>query len=335
MIKNKILLIGNINNSLIIEYARQLQNKNIKIDFLTTSKINTHNTSLFNKIFYLQKDSIIYRIFNKIKMGKLYIHAKFKYLSLKDYESIHFHYIDRESSIIAKMFDKYTKSNIIISIWGSDLYNFSKTNSLTFLEACKTAKYITFANKSIKNQFIELTNWNQNNLIVIRFGLTPIDFIIKNSLNKDECKDKLGWDISKIAITIGYNLNPIQQHLKILENFKGELLNQYTDKILLVIPITYGNYPDYKKEIIKTLKELPFKYFIYDSFLSNDKVSILRKASDIMIQLQEHDQFSGSMQEYIFSNNIVITGEWLPYETLKENEVYYETVKSIEFLPKK
>jgi hypothetical protein len=38
------------------------------------------------------------------------------------------------------------------------------------------------------------------------------------------------------------------------------------------------------------------------------------------------------MQEYIFARNIVITGSWLPYDTLKKNGVDFVEIDSIDKL---
>jgi hypothetical protein len=51
-----------------------------------------------------------------------------------------------------------------------------------------------------------------------------------------------------------------------------------------------------------------------------------------MLQLQITDQFSGSMQEHLFARNVVITGSWLPYDTLKEKGSYFIEIDKVEDL---
>jgi hypothetical protein len=56
----------------------------------------------------------------------------------------------------------------------------------------------------------------------------------------------------------------------------------------------------------------------------------LRKAPDIMIQLQKNDSFSASTQEHLYGENVLITGNWLPYGDLLEAGVYFRTADSCE-----
>ena len=117
---------------------------------------------------------------------------------------------------------------------------------------------------------------------------------------------------------------------KLESKFQKELM----DEIQLILPITYGGTPKYKNQLLEKLKQLPFEYIFYDTFLTDEKVAQIRKASDIMIQLQLTDQFSGSMQEHLYSRNVVITGSWLPYETMKENGAWFIEIDKLEELYK-
>jgi hypothetical protein len=48
-----------------------------------------------------------------------------------------------------------------------------------------------------------------------------------------------------------------------------------------------------------------------------------------MIQLQTSDQFSGSMQEHLYTRNVVITGSWLPYKTMKDFGVNFIEIDKV------
>jgi len=60
------------------------------------------------------------------------------------------------------------------------------------------------------------------------------------------------------------------------------------------------------------------------------EIALIRKASDVFINVQVTDQFSGSMQEHLFAENVVITGDWLPYKTLDERGVFMRKVSSVD-----
>ncbi len=58
----------------------------------------------------------------------------------------------------------------------------------------------------------------------------------------------------------------------------------------------------------------------------------IKLCSDVMINILQTDSFSGSMQEFLYANNIVITGSWLPYKLFDELGVYYHKIDSAEML---
>ena len=60
------------------------------------------------------------------------------------------------------------------------------------------------------------------------------------------------------------------------------------------------------------------------SHLSNVDVAKLRIETDIAINIQQTDAFSGSLQEHLFAGNILLVGDWLPYDILDENHVFYK-----------
>ena len=175
-------------------------------------------------------------------------------------------------------------------------------------------------------------NWKKNNLKLCRFGLAPLDILQELTATKAECKIKLNWNVAKLAMTIGYNLSPFQNHLNILKQFENEEIQELKDRIQLVIPITYPKNERYKTQILEKLNQLPFEYVFYDAFLDDETIAYIRKASDLMIQLQVTDQFSGSMQEHLFTRNIVITGSWLPYDTIKKRGGWFIEIGNFEDL---
>jgi hypothetical protein len=51
-----------------------------------------------------------------------------------------------------------------------------------------------------------------------------------------------------------------------------------------------------------------------------------------MIHLPISDQLSATMLEYLYTGNYLITGQWLPYEMLDKEGVYYKRITSFEEL---
>lgn len=325
MTEKRILIVGDGNHQFITNYAFWLKRElgvDTTIDILSISPLKKSNLKYYDSCFQINFNSIIYNFISKIKgISRIYRFVLYNRLvsSLKEYHFVHFHFIDVDSYYLSNLFKKKFTSKIILSIWGSDLYKLGKKNERDFINTVNASHTITFTNEKSIDYFKEKFSWVKDNLRICRFGLAPLENLKSLNLSKSECKRNLGIEEDKTIITVGYNLSPAQQHLKILQQFEKEELKLLKDRVVLLFPITYGGNIKYKEKLLKKIKELPFEYCIFDSFLSDEQIAIIRKASDIMIQLQQTDQFSGSMQEHLFAKNIVITGSWLPYGTIKEN----------------
>ncbi|RAM60363.1 hypothetical protein DS67_06200 [Mesotoga sp. SC_4PWA21] len=94
--------------------------------------------------------------------------------------------------------------------------------------------------------------------------------------------------------------------------------------------MTYGGRSEYKNRIAKLLNESGLNHLLFSNFMRDEEVALLRVASEIMIQVQKTDSLSSSMRESLFAGNIVITGDWLPYDTLDEKGVFMLKVSSVD-----
>ncbi len=336
MTDKRILLVGDGNHQFITNYAKWLKKQygsSFWVDLLSLTPVRKENTEFYQIIYQVKKDDFLFRIANKIKgVSLLYRFCLYKKLIavMHDFDIIHFHFISYDSYFLASQFKKKTKAKIVLSIWGSDMYRLPSAFENCFFKTCRNADHITFTNKKSLEYFCDKYHWRKNNLSVIVFGLAPLEYMEKITLSKVECKEKLRWNKDKFAITIGYNMAVAQQHLSILAQFENKKLTVFHNKIQLIVPITYGGDKNYKREILTKLNQLPFEYKVYDEFLNDETVAHIRQASDVMLQLQITDQFSGSMQEHLFSRNVVITGSWLPYDTLKEKGAYFIEIDKVE-----
>ncbi len=334
----KLLLYGNANHQFNTNYVKWLRKVGVEfqIDVLSDRPIKEEVNDYYGRVTEINFGTFFYRVIRQVKgLRRLYSFLLFslKFKSIVDCDCVHVQILNMHAAYFVLFVKKYTKARIIISIWGSDYYQHNKKGKHIFLSACNVADKITFTNEKTKEQFIDEFKWNKNNLFLCRFGLAPLELLAKVRNTKIEAKKALGWDHKKLAITIGYNLSPFQQHLKILKELYE--LKVFSDQIEIVLPITYAGSENYKKALISKLNKLPFDYFIYDQFLSDEKIAQLRWASDIMVQLQVTDQFSGSMQEHLFARNVVITGSWLPYQTMIEYGIEFIRIDSVENLSDK
>jgi glycosyltransferase involved in cell wall biosynthesis len=334
----KLLLVGNGNHQFIRNYVEWLkkENEQLQVSILSDRPMREEAKKNYDKIYQINFNTLFFRIIKQIKgIRSLFylIPATSKLKEFQKYDFIHIHRLSIQAAFLIIFISKFCNAKIITTVWGSDFYKNSKYNKKLFFHACNLSDTITFANKETKEQFLKKFRWEKNNISIQRFGLAPLEQIKKLRTTKHEAKRQLGWDGNKLAVTIGYNLYPNQQHIHILKQIDS--LTNYSDKIELIIPITYGGNEYYKMELLSEANKLPYTNRLYDQFLSDEKIALIRLASDIMIQLQVTDQLSGSMQEHLFTRNVVITGSWLPYQTMIDYGIEFIRIDSIEELSDK
>jgi glycosyltransferase involved in cell wall biosynthesis len=333
MAKIRILLVGDGNSIFVTSYAKWLKKENIdfQVDIFSTSVIRDENTSFFDRVIRIEQYPHFYFI-NKYKGIRRILLISIYRKVLKDlpaYDFVHFQFISPLRFSLINLIKRTTKSKIVLSIWGSDLYKLNPIDKISFKNICLKADKISMANPQTIEYFKSVFNWKKDNIRECRFGLSPLENITELSLDKAACKEELGWNKDKLAVVIGYNAALGQQHLRILEQLSHDQIIALKEKILLVLPLSYGGSASYKKDISSAMRELPFEYISYQQYLSDFEIACLRKASDIMIQLQVKDQFSGSMQEHIFAGNVVVTGKWLPYKSMKDLGIYFEDIEDV------
>jgi len=90
--------------------------------------------------------------------------------------------------------------------------------------------------------------------------------------------------------------------------------------------MTYGTEPEYRNKLKEALTRFPYPHAAIEYFLSDEDNAHLRKATDILIQVQKSDSFSASTQEHMFAGNLLITGDWLPYGDLEESGIYFRKI---------
>lgn len=221
-----------------------------------------------------------------------------------------------------------TQKKLIVTFYGSDFYRTSNLikNIQTILY--KRADAITFTNPLTKKSFLVYYKNFENKSFVCRFGLKTLNFIDKNrNIEKKALKNTLGYNTKKIIVTCGYNSTKEQQHDKIIESIL-QLPKDLLEQIQFIFPMTYGDNRN-KQRVKEILKKTELDYIVLEDFLYDDNNANIKLASDIMINILKTDSFSGSMQEFLYANNIVIVGAWLPYEVFDSAGVQYIKIDDI------
>lgn len=313
--KKKCLILCHFYSVFVKEFIENMKKHNdIEFDILTMDLSYTKDkgSSLINSVY-------IYSNINELTD---------KLNSAKKYDIIHIHFLDVIYSSVSQNI-KEKCNQLIVSIWGSDYYRMSYENRMIQKRVLDNSDVITMANENTINEFDEYHEFKYSSkLKVCRFGLTLLEYINVCS-NKDlaQIKKELGVPADSIVVTCGYNASPAQNHLEILNSII-QVKDMLPENLFLIFPMTYGD-AYYKEIVIKEISKAGLKYKVFDKFLSNEDVAKLRAVSNIMVQVQTTDQLSGSMQEYLYCNNIVITGEWLPYEVFEQEGVHLLKVTAL------
>ncbi len=321
------------NKSIIESYSKILDYQEIEGKRITFAEIIRY---LFKREFL---DSYFKEIFINRLEGKCHIIKSFKNcLShhllkerfspiLNNYDIINFHSLSPGTLSFVKYINPDKK--IILSFWGSDLYQINGIkNYYEQFEAIKRADTIT------------VMSYEMELMVLAKFGSGLKNKIVRALLGiKDEMFDmidevkKSGVDLNflekyniphnKIKITICYCGNPICNHLLILDELE-KIDNIKKEKIHLLVPMTYGNFSrEYLEEVIQRLNRAKISYTVFEKFLSLEELVKLRVSSDIMIMMNNSDALSGSVNEALYADNLLISAIWLPYSPFRLEQIFF------------
>lgn len=247
-------------------------------------------------------------------------------LLAKDYDVINVQSLFQSIySVLVPKFKNRGKK-VVLTIWGTDFYyhinevKWPEWQIIVF-NACDA---IQIATESVKNAFVNKLPQYKDKIRVVIFGNQHLDDLATIKKHP-ECIDYSfiqGDYQGKIIVTCGYNARSRHQHLKMIEALE-RLPRELQSKIFVVFPMTYLREEKYLIKIEDALKHVHFKYTMINQFMTESQLFSLRMMTDLYINIIESDVLSSSTQEHLFCNSIVIVGDWLPYDVLEENGIFY------------
>lgn len=325
-----ICILGDAGSTFVLNFlARMAQHfDKTSFDVLSPRASNTELRENVNQRILFDSSSIVGRI-PKVR-GAWALIQKHKYITRAEpYDLCHVHFVDKQSALLSRVLNQQCR-RIVCSVWGSDFYRSPQRITRLQERLYGISDVITFTNKKSLIEFDSYYSKKYSNkLRICRFGLAPLEVLRKLELNKMECRKHLGLPEDSLMVTVGYNNSPGQQHFEILESIEKRK-REIPENLFFILPMTYGGTEEYRNTVRKQLEQHGYGYKIFDKFMPDVEIAMLRRASDLMIQAQTTDQFSGSMQEHLYTENVVITGDWLPYGTLDEKGVFTLKVSSVE-----
>lgn len=261
--------------------------------------------------------------------GKIYLRLfrnKLIAKYIKDGDIVDIHFLEPAYS---RYIDAIKRKNIklITTLFGSDLFRtnqsqknlqkavFDKSDAIVLSENMVPYFESYFPDHNKKYRF------NQ-------YGSVRLDLVNDlNSLeNKQIFRKKYGITDEKIVISCGYNAKKEQQHLQMLDGI-SKISEDEKEKLFLLLPLTYGyeENPGYIEQIKEKVTELNIPYICFEKKLNDRELAEIRIVSDIMINTQTTDALASSIKEAMTAGDIMLIGDWLPYQIYKDLGVFYLT----------
>ena len=328
----KLLIIGDANHQYITNFSKWLRTviPNLSVTIISfhsiKNKINAGNH--FDNYFEVPANS---KILLKIKVFRtLYLAWKLYELIKKNNlraDTILVHYVLPQLVYIAR-FLKKRSFNYSLAIWGSDFYR--ATPKSYFKTNLKFADHIIIGSPQMFEDFKYNYPFHKSKFHLCYFGNEPVEILKKFkelNITKHESCDIFNLTNDKINITVGHNGSNAHRHTFILNELRL-LRSDILKKIRVLLPMTYGLDNNYLNEVKLALESCSFEYKIFTEFMNETEVAHLRNITDIMVNLQITDGFSGSMREVLYCGGIVINGSWLPYNFLKEIGINFDEIDS-------
>ena len=242
---------------------------------------------------------------------------------LSQFDFVDFHAFEKTYDTLIR----YCRNNYIpydITFWGSDLMRASEKRIQDMVGGIEGARYLKMAD-SLKDVFVKkYGDVYDSKLKVVRLGNTNLDKImeqddVKTSIIK---KNIYGEIEDKLIIILGYNASPYQNHSIMLDAIE-KLDDDKKNNLLVVLPMTYLGTSEYISFIRNRALKTGTPFILLDSFLSEEELIMLRKTADIVINIQDTDANSASLQDHLFCEELLLIGDWLNYIPYFQENVYY------------
>lgn len=222
----------------------------------------------------------------------------------------------------------------VSSVGGSDLYRDSKSESRKAFQKkiLDSAEWYTSETKKTKEYFYQVYGEKYRNKphTINVFGVDILDELEeKKDAGLNEIKEKWKIPKDKIVISCGHNARREHNHMGMIEAIQ-KINPVLREKIFLIFPMTYpqGN-EKYIEQVRVELEKVTSQFLILTRYMNVTEMAETIRCTDIMIHVQTTDQLSSTMLGHMYNGNIVIAGDWLPYESLREKGICFWSVKEI------
>lgn len=312
----KILVIGNGDSIFVKDFIAQYSKREFTIDLISLGEApqilgvrRQANCNMSERSKFLNQFQVNYAI--AININKMD----------RDYDCVVIHYVSFNLALHINKLRKISK-RLVAVVWGSDFYRVKSKLKISLQNIIyKQVDKVVFTNIETLKSFSQAKKFIDNSKLgVASFGLPTLDEIDILSkppgpVDYDKWCESFAVPIEKIKIMVGYNASLAHNQLSVIESI-SIFEKETSDLFHLIFPLGYGS-SDSKNIIKRKLQENSVEnYTILENFYGFHEVAKLRLITDVLINIQPSDQFSGSMQETLYAGGSVIAGSWLPYKKI-------------------
>ena len=337
----KILVLGSPYDGHVARFVKYIkqENPNIEMDLFGLERPNEFISSEckgnVNNIGLVEYKSNgiknkYFRVANDINNAKKTFH---RFVSKKEYDIAIIHAPSLFHVFLLPDLKKAVRK-IVLTPWGSDVYRISSIERLFLKKLYKYADIVTGNGLRFTKDFMNIYNIPDFKFRCLSLGGDDIDYFMehKKDFSTKDAKHYFGIDEDSYVITCGYNGNPAQQHLKILESI-NKVKGQLPSKLLLFFPFTYGGTKEYRESVKDEARKFGFHACYVEEYLDLKGLLLLRLATDMFIHIQTTDANNGSLKHYVWLEKNVINGSWLKYDDIEiDGYIPYHITPSIDEL---
>lgn len=326
----RILIVGNVNSYLLLRLAEKIRKNSPDwtIDALTFEpKPNSEALQVFDTIHFLEKENHLENV-RGIKFFLLLLRMRKILRNLKgNYDTLAILYLSSVYRFFWRSFRRKA-DKVVIVMFGSDFYRSSGLIRRLNRKMLKEADVVSVTNPKLLDDLGHYYRFlKKKEGKVVRFGLSILDAIdnVSDELKK-QFREQYNIPDDAIIVACGYNASRnqcIEEIISSVHSVKKKCRN-----IVLFFQFHIGADSKYIHSLLKLIEHSGFDYRVIHTFLSEEQLAIYRCSADYMIQVQETDQLSGAMQEFLYAGSTVITGKWLPYDIFLEYGIQFETVEN-------
>ena len=255
-------------------------------------------------------------------------------------DTVLLHYL-RPFQFAAAYLTKFSGAALAVALWGSDFYRATASRALINRLVLRICDRIICGEPKLPAA-LSTRGLASDRTRVCYFATGPGAFLVSSKLlpprapylppakrivqdaNADRTRPR------PLTVTIGNSANPSQQHLQVLDSLERRFATSERPRVRLLLPVSYGGPAAYISRLRERLKAGGWDFELVEHFLPDAAIAELRLGTDVYVNVQPTDSFSGSMRESMYLGTYVIYGAWLDYSFVTYPRDRWAAVESVD-----